>query len=52
MNARGVLELLDLTLLDHDASDADLDMLCQKANEYRPAAICVFTEHVAYVKRR
>ena len=52
MDARGVLELLDLTLLDHAASDADLDMLCQKANEYRPAAICVFTEHVAYVKRR
>ena len=52
MNARGVLDLLDLTLLDHDASEADLDMLCQKANEYRPAAICVFAEHVAYVKSR
>jgi len=52
MDARGVLDLLDLTLLDHDASEVDLDMLCEKANEHFPAAICVFTEHVAYVKSR
>ena len=52
MDARCVLDLLDLTLLDHDASEADLDMLCQKANEHRPAAICVFAEHVAFVKSR
>ena len=50
MDARGVLDLLDLTLLDHDASEADLDMLCEKANEHFPAAVCVFAEHVAYVK--
>ena len=52
MNARGVLDLLDLTLLDHDASEDDLDKLCQKANEHRPAAVCIFAEHVTYVKSR
>ena len=52
MNARDVLDLLDLTLLNHDASEADLDILCQKANEHRPAAVCIFAEHVTYVKSR
>ena len=52
MDARGVLDLLDLTLLNHDASEIDLDILCQKANEHRPAAVCIFAEHVTYVKSR
>ncbi len=52
MDARGVLDLLDLTLLDHNASEADLDMLCEKANEHRPAAVCVFAEHVSHVRGR
>ena len=52
MDARGVLDLLDLTLLNHDASEVDLDILCQKANEHRPAAVCIFAEHVTYVKSR
>ena len=52
MDARSVLDLLDLTLLDHDASEADLDALCQRANTHRPAAVCVFSEHVAYVRSR
>ena len=52
MDARGVLDLLDLTLLDHTASQADLDALCERANEHRPAAVCVFSEHVAHVRSR
>ena len=52
MDARGVLDLLDLTLLDHNASEADLDALCERANEYRPAAVCVFSEHIAHVRTR
>ena len=52
MDARSVLDLLDLTLLDHDASEADLDALCQRANTHRPAAVCVFSEHVPYVRSR
>ena len=52
MDARGVLALLDLTLLAHNASEADLDALCERANEYRPAAVCVFSEHIAHVRAR
>jgi deoxyribose-phosphate aldolase len=52
MDARGVLDLLDLTLLDHEADDAALDSLCKKANEHRPAAVCVFSEHAPYVGSR
>ena len=43
MDARGVLDILDLTLLDHDASESDLDELCKRANLHRPAAVCVFS---------
>ena len=50
MDARGVLDILDLTLLDHEASNADLEMLCERANEHRPAAVCVFSEHVEFVR--
>ena len=52
MDARGVLDLLDLTLLDHNASEAVLDALCERANEHCPAAVCVFSEHVAHVRSR
>ena len=52
MDARGVLDLLDLTLLDHNASEADLDVLCERANEHRPAAVCVFSEHITHVRSR
>ena len=52
MDARGVLDLLDLTLLDHNASEADLDALCERANEHRPAAVCVFSEHITHVRSR
>ena len=52
MEARSVLDLLDLTLLDHDADEAALDALCNRANEHRPAAVCVFAEHAPYVGSR
>jgi len=52
MDAREVLDLLDLTLLDHEADDAALDSLCKKANKHRPAAVCVFAEHAPYVGSR
>ena len=52
MEARSVLDLLDLTLLDHDADESALDTLCIEANEHRPAAVCVFAEHAPYVGSR
>ena len=52
MDARGALDILDLTLLDRGASESDLDELCTLANLHRPASVCVFSEHVAYVAER
>ena len=52
MDARSALDILDLTLLDRDASESDLDELCTLANLHRPASVCVFSEHVAYVAER
>ena len=52
MESRDILELLDLTLLDRDAGDEDLEELCEKANRFRPAAVCVFSEHAPYVGSR
>ena len=52
MDARGILDLLDMTQLDREADDAALDSLCMKANEHRPAAVCVFAEHAPYVGSR
>jgi len=52
MDARGTLDILDLTLLDRDASESDLDEICRLANMHRPASVCVFSEHVSYVAER
>ncbi len=49
MESRGILELLDLTLLDHEAGDETLEELCEKANQFRPAAVCVFSKHAPFV---
>jgi len=50
MDTRDILDILDLTLLDHDASEADLRRICDRANEHGPAAVCVFSEHVELVR--
>jgi deoxyribose-phosphate aldolase len=47
---RVVLDLLDFTLLDHDASTADLIDFVHKANASMPAAVCIFAKHVQYIK--
>lgn len=47
---RVLLNLLDFTLLDHNASDHQIDHFCNLANKSRPAAVCVFAEHVKRVK--
>ena len=52
MEARALLDILDLTLLDKGASEGELEELCIKANEYRPAAVCVFKKHIRFVKSR
>ncbi len=50
MGERGVLELVDLTLLDKSASEDDLASICRVANEHGTAAVCVFPEHARVVK--
>jgi hypothetical protein len=47
---RRILDLLDFTLLDHDATPSQLEQFCCIANESIPAAVCVFSEHVQFVK--
>ena len=50
MEARGILELIDLTLLDRSASEEDIASLCRVANEQGTAAVCVFPEHAQSVR--
>ena len=50
MEARGILELIDLTLLDRSASNEDLASLCRVANQQGTAAVCVFPEHAQLVR--
>lgn len=54
MLARRLLPLLDLTLLDDAAGDAELDALCARAaNPYAaPAALCVWPRHVGPARAR
>ena len=52
MEKRGILDLLDLTLLDLSASEEELAEICDLASEHRTAAVCVFPEHAGFVKGR
>ena len=45
-----IIGILDLTLLDRGASEEDLVRLCERAVAHRVAAVCVFSEHVRFVR--
>tara|TARA_Y100000591_G_scaffold49452_1_gene37653 strand:- start:1307 stop:2041 length:735 start_codon:yes stop_codon:yes gene_type:complete len=45
-----IIRILDLTLLDRGASEEDLVRLCERAVTHRAAAVCVFSEHVRFVR--
>ena len=45
-----IVGLMDFTLLDHNATDNEIQTFCDKANIVQPAAVCVFAEHVALAK--
>lgn len=45
-----IIRILDLTLLDRCASEEDLIRLCERAVTHRAAAVCVFSEHVRFVR--
>ena len=46
-----IVGLMDFTLLDHSATEEALHRFCDKANIAKPAAVCVFSEHVQLVKK-
>ncbi len=45
-----IIRILDLTLLDRGASEEYLIRLCERAVTHRAAAVCVFSEHVRFVR--
>ena len=45
-----IIRILGLTLLDRGASEEDLIRLCERAVTHRAAAVCVFSEHVRFVR--
>ena len=45
-----IIGILDLTLLDRGASEEELIRLCERAVAHRVAAVCVFSEHVRFVR--
>lgn len=48
---RILVDFLDFTLLDANATSSELDDFIEKANTVMPAAVCVFAKHVEYVKK-
>ena len=52
MDAKAVIECLDYTLLDFEASEAELEEFVSRANSSEVGAICVFSEHASFVKER
>jgi deoxyribose-phosphate aldolase len=50
-NTRIILDLLDFTLLNHQANSKELNDFIDKTNNSLPGTICVFTEHVQEMRR-
>ena len=50
MENEEIIRILDLTLLDRGASEEDLIGLCERAVAHGTAAVCVFSEHVGFVR--
>ncbi|MFC3908568.1 deoxyribose-phosphate aldolase [Legionella dresdenensis] len=45
------LALIDLTLLNNEASEAEIQALVDKANQHQVAAVCVYPKHLAYTNK-
>jgi len=50
LNVRAVIDCLDYTLLDHEASEDELTEFVARANTARVGAVCVFAKHAEQVK--
>ena len=46
---QALIPLIDLTLLDSDASPTQISALALKAQKHHVAAICIFPEHLKYI---
>ena len=49
---RGLVDILDFTLLDLNATTSDLDSFAEVALIAEPAAVCVFAQHVHHIRTR
>ncbi|AHE67327.1 hypothetical protein [Legionella oakridgensis] len=49
LSRRDIIPLLDLTLLDNDATLTDIQILGKKAEEHQTAAVCVLPQHLAWL---
>ena len=52
MDAQAVIESLDFTLLNHEATEEELEGFVARANSSEVGAVCVFSEHAEFVKER
>jgi deoxyribose-phosphate aldolase len=48
-NPTETMSLVDLTLLDENASEYDIKTLTAKASQYKTAAVCVHPQHLRYI---
>ena len=51
MDAQAVIESLDFTLLNHEATEEELEGFVARANSSEVGAVCVFSEHAEFVKQ-
>jgi len=52
LDAQAVIECLDYTLLNHEATEAELEGFVKRANYSEVGAVCVFAGHARFVKER
>lgn len=50
IDSRTIASFMDYTLLDENVTDDELNIFCLNALKLKPAAICVFSKDVPYVK--
>ena len=49
MDAQALIESLDFTLLNHEATEEELEGFVSRANSSEVGAVCVFSEHAESV---
>lgn len=52
LNSKQILNLLDYTFLEHNANELELEEFCYKTNISLPSTICIFPEHIEFIKQR